>query len=128
MQGLEAAVVLEDAVEYDEQNGDEGYALLCRHIDYNGGTTGFVSTKIKIPEFKGSKPLSSLPAVPLRTREDQQEVTEKLVRQGKRFAELRNASFLEYSGVAFLTNNRDRDIDDEEQRVQTQVCPKLYFY
>ena len=126
-QGLEAAMVLEDTVEYDDQNGDEGYALLCRHIDYNGSTTGFVSTTIKIPEFKGSKSLSSLPTVPLRTREDQQDVTERLVRQGKRFAELRNASFLEYAGVAFLTNNRDRDIDDEVQRVQTQVRPKLYF-
>jgi hypothetical protein len=125
--GLEAAMVLEDTVEYDDQNGDEGYALLCRHIDYNGSTTGFVSTTIKIPEFKGSKSLSSLPTVPLRTREDQQDVTEKLVRRGKRFAELRNASFLEYSGVAFLTNNLDREIDDEEHRVQTQVRPKLYI-
>jgi hypothetical protein len=118
LQGLEAAVVLEDAVEYDDSNGDEGYALLCRYIDYNGSTTGFVSTKIKIPEFKGSKPLSNLPAVPLRTRKDHQEIYEKLVTQGKRFAELRMASFLEYSGAAFLTNC---DIDGEEQKIQTQV-------
>jgi hypothetical protein len=129
LQGQDAAVVMEDGVEYDDTpNGDEGYALLCRHIDYNGGTTGFVSTKIKIPEFKGSKPLANLPAVPLRTREDKQELTEKFIRQGEQFAKLRNATFLEYAGPALLTMQSNGDIEDTDQRQQTQVCLKVHTH
>jgi hypothetical protein len=127
LQGQDAAVIMEDGVEYDDTpSGDAGYALLCRHIDYNGCTTGFLSTKIKIPEFKGSKPLANLPAVPLRAREDKEQLTEKLVRQGAKFAELRNATFLEYSGAAMLTTQRDPDGDDD-QRTQIQVCFTLPF-
>jgi hypothetical protein len=126
LQGQDAAVVMEDGVEYDDTpNGDEGYALLCRHIDYNGGTTGFVSTKIKIPEFKGSKPLANLPAVPLRTREDKEELKEKFIRQGEQFAKLRNATFLEYAGPALLAIQSNVDIEDADQRQQTQVCLKI---
>jgi len=124
LHGQDICMVLEDSMDYDDQNGDEGYALLCRSIDYNGTTTGFVSSKIKIPVFKGSKSLANLPAVPLRTREDQQEITERLVSQGRRFAELRTATFLEYEGSAFLANKVlvPGDMEgSEEQRIETQV-------
>jgi hypothetical protein len=129
LQGLDAAVVMEDGVEYDDTpNGDAGFALLCRHIDYNGGTTGFVVVKIKIPEFQGSKPLASLPALPIRTREDKEQLTGNLIRQGHQFAKLRNATFLEYSGPALLTFQSNVDIEDQEQRTQTQVRLKAYSF
>lgn len=130
LQGQDAAVIMEDGVEYDDTpDGEPGYALLCRHIEYNGCSTGFLSTTIKIPEFKGSKPLSYLPAVPLRTREDKEQLIEKLVSGGKRFAELRNATFQEYSGVAFLTGPRDPNHPNngDDQRIQVQVCSGSSF-
>jgi hypothetical protein len=118
-QGQDAALFLEDGIPYDETQcgGDRGYALICKHVDYNGTMTGFGKIKIKIPKFKGSTALADLPAIPLRMRPDMKELEKQLIHQGSKFAELRAGGFLQYSGKATLK-------DEWGYTVETRVCRK----
>lgn len=119
-QDQDAAMILEDSMSYDDTmyGGNRGFALICKHVDYNGTMTGYGTIKIKIPEFRGSSSLSDLPAIPLRKRPDHEELEKKLGLQGLKFAELRTGAFLQYSGKATLK-------DEWGYTVETQVRNKV---
>jgi hypothetical protein len=89
--------------------------LKAKHIDYDGSVTGFVTTLVKIPEFKGTISLTELDAYPLDMHHDKDALVKKLVLRGKVFANLRVWTCLEHAGKAYTK-------DESGYGVETQVC------
>ena len=114
--GQDAVLLLEDGCNYDETQykSGKGWTLKAKHIDYDGLVTGFVTTLVKIPEFKGTISLNELDAYPLDMHHDKDALVKKLVLRGKAFASLRVWTCLEHAGKAYTK-------DESGYAVETQV-------
>ncbi len=121
MHGKDTVMLLESGLPYDDThyNGSRGWALTAKHIDYNGTMTGFGTTKIKILEFNGTTALSELEAIPFDQHEDKKNLVETLVERGRRFADLRTATFQEYSGMALRKEDTSFDGYDTQVYIFT---------
>ncbi len=126
--GQDAVLRLEDSCSYDEtqHRSGKGWTLRAKHIDYNGSMTGFGTTVVKIPEFKGTMPLIELSAYPLDMHQDKRALVEKLILQGKIFAELREGpTFQEYGGIVYT---KDESGYEAEIQVRTHPSqPPIHF-
>ncbi|KAE8445949.1 hypothetical protein EG329_012728 [Mollisiaceae sp. DMI_Dod_QoI] len=129
MHGKDTVMLLESGLPYDDThyNGSRGWALTAKHIDYNGTMTGFGTTKIKIQEFKGTTALSELEAIPFDQHENKKTLVETLIERGRRFADLRTATFQEYSGMALRKEDTSFDGYDTQVNGRVMVDPFAYF-
>lgn len=116
LNGQDAILLLEDAVEYDDKNTDKGLALMCKQIDFDGNSTGFVTTRIPIAEFKGTIPLKELPALPLRMRTDEAALKTRILARGRKFAELRVGKYQTYDGKSLIKDQSSGNVNE------AQVC------
>ena len=116
--GQDSVLLLDAVTKYDEtmSGGPRGFLLTGSYIDYDGSMTGLGTTRIKIPEFKGTTPLSELPAIPFLMHPDREAIEKKRVAEGKRFAAFRTGEFQEYAGRAFSDDRENDNI------TETQVC------
>ncbi|POR33773.1 26S protease regulatory subunit 4 [Tolypocladium paradoxum] len=76
------------------------YALNCRIVDWNGTTMGWTDLELRIPEFLGTKPFSSLPCYPLDYHPQVDAVTAMLQARGRQFESLAGYCYRSYKGVA----------------------------
>ena len=76
------------------------YVLQCRYLDFNGKVLGEVISNLLIPEFRGTKPITSLEAFPLKYHQEMSKVKSELIERGRRFASLTGIHHTAYQGLA----------------------------
>ena len=76
------------------------YILQCRYIDFNGKVFGEVVANLLIPEFRGTKAITSLEVFPLRHHRDLAGVRSDLIKRGQKFTSLNGVHHWAYNGLA----------------------------
>ncbi|RYP12295.1 hypothetical protein DL765_007406 [Monosporascus sp. GIB2] len=92
--------------EYMETQCGRFLRLRADCVDYDGKNFGRVTEKIDIPEFTGTKKISSLNAFPLAFQEDKSAIRSTLIRRGRLFETLAGHHYKAYEGTA-ITWDRD---------------------
>lgn len=75
-------------------------------IDYDGDDFGTRTTKLSIPQFKGTAPVTALNAFPLARHHDALNISRTLIARGKKWESInsKGQSFMEYKGIALNTS------------------------
>ncbi|KAJ5991667.1 hypothetical protein N7522_011874 [Penicillium canescens] len=93
-----------DAGEEMTQNDETWWNLECRFIDYDGVKFGEAGIFLRIAKFRGSRPIESLEAFPLRYHPRHEEVRKDLVERGQKFRDLAGSHIRHCNGSAFFMN------------------------
>ncbi|OQD78753.1 hypothetical protein PENANT_c084G10035 [Penicillium antarcticum] len=100
----EPRCVIFDAGEEITQNDETWFNLECRFIDYDGGKFGEAGIFLRVAKFRGSKPIESLEAFPLRHHPSHEQVRKDLVGRGQKFRDLAGSHIRHCKGNAFYMN------------------------
>ncbi|KAH7398040.1 P-loop containing nucleoside triphosphate hydrolase protein [Cadophora sp. MPI-SDFR-AT-0126] len=127
--GQDSVLLLDAVTKFDEtlSGGPRGFLLTGSYIDYDGSMTGLGTTRIKIPEFRGTTPLSELPAIPFLMHPDREVIEKRRVAEGKRFAAYRTGEFQEYAGRAFSDDRENGNITETQVNGRVMIDPFAYF-
>ncbi|KAJ5489169.1 hypothetical protein N7539_004059 [Penicillium diatomitis] len=93
-----------DAGEEISQNDETWFNLECRFLDYDGVKFGEAGTFLRVPKFRGSKPIETLEAYPLCHHPSHEQVRKDLVERGQRFRDLAGSHIQHCKGSAFFMN------------------------
>jgi hypothetical protein len=93
-----------DAGEEVTQNDETWWNLECRFIDYDGVKFGEAGIFLRVAKFRGSKPIESLEAFPLRYHPRYEQVRKDLVERGQKFRDLTGSHIRHCKGSAFFMN------------------------
>lgn len=83
-------------------SGEIFFCLQCRGFDHDGKVFGEVTSSILIPEFSGTKSITSLNAYPLEHHRDQDGTRMELVKRGRKFTALTEMEHRNYQGLAHI--------------------------
>jgi hypothetical protein len=100
----EPRCVIFDAGEEITKNDEAWFNLECRFLDYDGVKFGEAGIFLRVPKFRGSKPINSLEAFPLRHHPSHDQVRKDLVRRGQKFLDLAGSHICQCKGNAFFMN------------------------
>ncbi|KAJ5982626.1 hypothetical protein N7451_012726 [Penicillium sp. IBT 35674x] len=100
----EPRYVIFDAGEDITQNDETWFNLECRFIDYDGVRFGEAGIFLRVPKFRGSKPIATLEAYPLRHHSSHEQVRKDLVKRGLRFRDFAGSHIQQCKGSAFFMN------------------------
>ncbi|KAJ5543903.1 ATPase AAA-type core [Penicillium frequentans] len=98
----EPRCVIFNAGEEVMRNDETWFNLECRFIDYDGVRFGKAGIFLRVPKFRGSKPIASLEAYPLRHHLSHEQVRKDLVERGQRFRNFAGSHFQHCEGSAFF--------------------------
>lgn len=108
-------------------NGSRYFSLDLRLISHDGEKLGWAESNIQIEQFDGAKKVRNLLCFPLDRHPEKETIHERLMQRGKRYLELMQATYQEYTGAA-VTENRDVIVNDEYKKVVIHVSqPSLSF-
>ncbi|KAF3398203.1 hypothetical protein F1880_005613 [Penicillium rolfsii] len=93
-----------DAGEEISQNDETWFNLECRFLDYDGVKFGEAGIFLRVPKFRGSKPIATLEAYPLCHHPSHDQVRKDLVERGQRFRDLAGSHIQHGKGSAFFVN------------------------
>ncbi|KAJ5454033.1 uncharacterized protein N7458_004989 [Penicillium daleae] len=93
-----------DAGEEMTQNDETWWNLECRFIDYDGVKFGEAGIFLRVAKFRGSKPIESLEAFPLRHHPNHEQVRKDLVKRGQTFRDLAGSHTRHCKGKGFFMN------------------------
>ncbi|KAJ6134492.1 hypothetical protein N7523_000814 [Penicillium sp. IBT 18751x] len=93
-----------DAGEELTQNDETWWNLECRFIDYDGVKFGEAGIFLRVAKFRGSRPIESLEAFPLRYHPRHEEIRKDLVERGQKFRDLAGSHIRHCKGGAFFMN------------------------
>lgn len=93
-----------DAGEEVTQNDETWFNLECRFLDYDGVEFGEAGIFLRVPKFRGSKPITTLEAYPLRHHPSHERVRKDLVERGQRFRDLAGSHIQHCKGSAFFVS------------------------
>ncbi|KAJ6020068.1 hypothetical protein N7522_000143 [Penicillium canescens] len=93
-----------DAGEEMTQNDETWWNLECRFFDYDGVKFGETGMFLRLAKFRGSKPIESLEAFPLRYHPRHGQVRKDLVERGEKFRDLAGSHIRHCRGNAFFMN------------------------
>ncbi|KAJ6020015.1 hypothetical protein N7522_000090 [Penicillium canescens] len=93
-----------DAGEEMTQNDETWWNLECRFFDYDGVKFGEAGMFLRLAKFRGSKPIESLEAFPLRYHPRHGQVRKDLVERGEKFRDLAGSHIRHCRGSAFFMN------------------------
>ncbi|KAK6365423.1 hypothetical protein LTR64_008792 [Lithohypha guttulata] len=93
--------------------GVEHLVLQCEYVDYDGKILGWVIEHLRLDRFHGAALITSLPIYPIDHYPDRQ-ISQVLIRRGRRFIELMGSHHGVYRGTAFL------QVKDEYKRLAIQ--------
>lgn len=106
-------------------NGSRYFSLNVRHISHDGEKFGWIQeTSMQIDQFEGAKKVHHLKCFPLSHHPDQDDIRTKLIQRGRRYVELLQPTYLEYTGAA-ITENREVVIEGEYKQVLIHVSITL---
>ncbi|KAJ5414888.1 hypothetical protein N7509_000222 [Penicillium cosmopolitanum] len=100
----EPRCVIFDAGEEITQNDETWFNLECRFLDYDGVKFGEAGIFLRLAKFRGSKPIESLEAFPLRHHPSHNQVRRELVGRGQKFRDLAGSHMRHCKGNAFFMN------------------------
>lgn len=100
----EPRCVIFDAGEEITLNGKTWFNLECRFLDYDGVKFGDAGVFLRVPKFRGSKPIATLDAYPLRHHPSHEQVRKDLVERGQKFRDLAGSHIKHCEGSAFFMN------------------------
>lgn len=100
----EPRCVIFDAGEEVTQNDETWFNLECRFLDYDGVKFGEAGIFLRVAKFRGSKPIQSLEAFPLRHHPNKEQVRQDLVERGQKFRDLAGSHIQHCKGNAFFMN------------------------
>ncbi|KAJ5713146.1 ATPase AAA-type core [Penicillium malachiteum] len=98
----EPRCVVFDAGEELTQHDETWFNLECRFLDYDGVKFGEAGIFLRVPKFRGSKPIATLKAYPLRHHPSHEQVRKDLVERGQRFRDFAGSHTQHYNGSAFF--------------------------
>lgn len=98
----EPRCVIFNAGEEVTRNDETWFNLECRFIDYDGVRFGKAGILLRVPKFRGSKPIASLEAYPLRHHLSHEQVRKDLVARGQRFRNFAGSHVQHCEGSAFF--------------------------
>ncbi|OKP09742.1 hypothetical protein PENSUB_4871 [Penicillium subrubescens] len=93
-----------DAGEEMTQRDETWWNLECRFMDYDGVKFGEAGIFLRVAKFRGSKPIESLEAFPLRYHPRHEQVRKDLVERGQKFRDLAGSHTRQCKGSAFFMN------------------------
>ncbi|KAJ6038269.1 uncharacterized protein N7446_005079 [Penicillium canescens] len=93
-----------EAGEEMTQNDETWWNLECRFFDYDGVKFGEAGMFLRLAKFRGSKPIESLEAFPLRYHPRHGQVRKDLVERGEKFRNLAGSHIRHCRGSAFFMN------------------------
>ncbi|OQE69864.1 hypothetical protein PENNAL_c0126G04017 [Penicillium nalgiovense] len=100
----EPRCVIFDAGEEITQNDETWFNLECRFLDYDGVKFGEAGIFLRVPKFRGSKPIATLEAYPLRHHQSHEQIRKDLVERGQKFLDLAGSHIQHCKGSAFFMN------------------------
>ncbi|KAJ5991642.1 hypothetical protein N7522_011849 [Penicillium canescens] len=100
----EPRCVIFDTGEDITQNDETWWNLECRFLDYDGVKFGEAGIFLRVPKFRGSKPIETLEAFPLCHHPRHQQVWKDLVERGQKFRDLAGSHIRHCKGSAFFMN------------------------
>ncbi|KAJ6004567.1 ATPase AAA-type core [Penicillium canescens] len=100
----EPRCVIFDAGEEITQNDETWFNLECRFLDYDGVKFGEAGIFLRVPKFRGSKPIATLEAYPLRHHPSHEQIQKHLVERGQKFLGLAGSHIQHCKGSAFFMN------------------------
>ena len=98
----EPRCVIFDAGEEITQNDETWFNLECRFLDYDVVKFGEAGIFLRVPKFRGSKPIATLEAYPLRQHPSREQVRKDLVERGQRFRDFAGSHIQHCKGSAFF--------------------------
>ncbi|KAJ5537491.1 ATPase AAA-type core [Penicillium frequentans] len=98
----EPRCVIFNAGEEVTRNDETWFNLECRFIDHDGVKFGKAGIFLRVPKFRGSKPIASLEAYPLLHHLSHEQVRKDLVERGQRFRDFAGSHFQHCEGSAFF--------------------------
>ncbi|KAJ5938337.1 hypothetical protein N7466_001471 [Penicillium verhagenii] len=100
----EPRCVIFDAGEEITRNDETWFNLECRFIDYDGGRFGEAGIFLRVPKFRGSKPIETLEAYPLHHHPSSEQVQKDLIARGQKFRDFAGSHIQHCKGSAFFMN------------------------
>ena len=93
-----------DAGEEITQNDETWFNLECQFLDYDGVKFSEAGIFLRVPKFRGSKPIATLAAYPLRHHPSHEQIQKHLVERGQKFLGLAGSRIQHCKGSAFFMN------------------------
>jgi len=72
-----------------------------RYLEYDGKVFGFADYFLRIPNFKGHKKITSLPAYPLKYHKNAETLRDELIERGKKFIALQGMNYRFQNGLGY---------------------------
>lgn len=86
-----------------DRNQQPVFWLTCVYVDFDGQRFGTQKLNICIPDFEGTKRISSLIAFPMDLHDKYEQIKTRLVERGARVEALAGSHFRSYNGVGWRT-------------------------
>ncbi|KAG5979902.1 hypothetical protein E4U55_004646 [Claviceps digitariae] len=78
------------------------YLVDGKYLEFDGKRFGLGSVSEEIPEFQGTRKITSLPFYPLSYHKEEFKVRQTLIERGKKFVSLSGSYLKEYFGLAYM--------------------------
>ncbi|TKA51659.1 hypothetical protein B0A55_13327 [Friedmanniomyces simplex] len=88
-----------------DRNGNPVYWLTCQYVDYDGTRWGTNKLNVCIPAYEGTKPIISLPTLPLDFHGDSTALIDRLTERGGKVETLAGSHYRAYNGVGWRMGN-----------------------
>ncbi|KAF2637190.1 P-loop containing nucleoside triphosphate hydrolase protein [Massarina eburnea CBS 473.64] len=108
----------------DSCSGTRVFKLDCQFVDYDGTNFGFNKQTINITDFRGTKKINKLEALPLDFHADCEGVKERLTQRGRMFETLKGYHFVGYDGIGVTKVHRG----EQKFNVQSRIIIDAYSF
>ncbi|RSL74029.1 hypothetical protein CEP53_000589 [Fusarium sp. AF-6] len=117
------------AIDYQYNHKEKHSIIVFKYIDWDGKRFGYQTTRLKVPEFSGTRQLSELGTYPASLIPSREETRSRLISRGKKFHSLQGVHHRAYSGrVTFTDPSREKDGEvNIEERVMVDATAYLDF-
>ncbi|KAM0810538.1 putative AAA+ ATPase domain-containing protein [Seiridium cardinale] len=102
----------------------DAWAIDMEYVDWNGETTGFTTTQLKIWEFDDFRRVLALPVFPISFLADVEKTKTTMIERGRKFEALRGYHYMLSNGTKVLLETEKR----EQRPVAGKVCIDAYAY
>ncbi|KAG6003254.1 hypothetical protein E4U43_000943 [Claviceps pusilla] len=102
------------------------YVVEGKYLEFDGKRFGFGSVAEEIPEFQGTRKITSLPFYPLSYHKDESKVRQTLIERGKKFVSLSGTHLKDYSGLAYQLRKKGNMTKFHIQKSRIMVDPAIF--
>lgn len=114
------------AQELDSILNGKYYIITGKYFEYDGKKFGYGSMHEQIPEFQGTRRISSLPVYPLQYHQNESQLRADLIDRGKKFVSLGGVQYKAYQGIAFQKRKKGQTMKYHVQKSRIMVDPAIF--